>query len=70
MGMDTVLGTEKYWALMFSLSLIPALLQFLTLPFCPESPRYLLINCGKEEQAEAGELELLGQYLTVFIMEK
>ncbi|XP_023691802.2 solute carrier family 2, facilitated glucose transporter member 1 [Paramormyrops kingsleyae] len=52
-GLDTVLGTEKYWALMFSLSLIPALLQFLTLPFCPESPRYLLINCGKEEQAEA-----------------
>ncbi|KPP79547.1 solute carrier family 2, facilitated glucose transporter member 1-like, partial [Scleropages formosus] len=51
-GLDMVLGTQKYWALMFSLSLIPALLQYAALPFCPESPRYLLINCGKENQAE------------------
>ncbi|XP_041828577.1 solute carrier family 2, facilitated glucose transporter member 1 [Melanotaenia boesemani] len=51
-GLETVLGTERYWALMLSLSLIPALTQYLVLPFCPESPRYLLINRGKESQAE------------------
>lgn len=40
--------------MMLSLSLIPALTQYLVLPFCPESPRYLLINRGKESEAEAG----------------
>ncbi|KAG5857882.1 hypothetical protein ANANG_G00024110 [Anguilla anguilla] len=59
-GLDTVLGTERYWALMFSLSLIPALLQYLILPFCPESPRYLLITRGQEEQAEAALRRLRG----------
>ncbi|KAM9777562.1 solute carrier family 2, facilitated glucose transporter member 1 [Neosynchiropus ocellatus] len=54
-GLESALGTEKHWALMLSLSLIPALLQYLILPFCPESPRYLLINRGKEDMAEAGE---------------
>ncbi|KAL7872921.1 hypothetical protein AOLI_G00119920 [Acnodon oligacanthus] len=52
-GLETVLGTEKYWAIMLSLSLIPALLQYVTLPFCPESPRYLFINRSKEKEAEA-----------------
>lgn len=55
-GLETVLGTEENWAMMLSLSLIPAVLQYLTLPFCPESPRYLLINQGREEQAEKGRL--------------
>ena len=53
-GLETVLGTEHYWAMMLFLSVIPALLQYLTLPLCPESPRYLLINRGKETEAEAG----------------
>lgn len=56
-GLETVLGTWKYWAFMLSLSLIPAVLQYLILPFCPESPRYVFINCGKEQEAEAGECE-------------
>uniref|UniRef100_A0A3Q1FTC1 Solute carrier family 2, facilitated glucose transporter member 5 n=1 Tax=Acanthochromis polyacanthus TaxID=80966 RepID=A0A3Q1FTC1_9TELE len=52
-GLETVLGTEHYWAMMFSLSLIPAVTQYLVLPFCPESPRYLLINRGEESRAES-----------------
>ncbi|XP_041927249.1 solute carrier family 2, facilitated glucose transporter member 1 isoform X1 [Alosa alosa] len=59
-GLETVLGTEDNWAMMLSLSLIPAVLQYLTLPFCPESPRYLLINQGKEEQAEKALQRLRG----------
>ncbi|RVE57556.1 hypothetical protein OJAV_G00217400 [Oryzias javanicus] len=57
-GLETVLGTEDHWATMLSLSLIPALTQYLLLPFCPESPRYLLINRGKERRAEAALLRL------------
>ncbi|XP_028843780.1 solute carrier family 2, facilitated glucose transporter member 1 isoform X2 [Denticeps clupeoides] len=53
MVVGLVLGTDKYWAMMLSLSLIPAVLQYLILPFCPESPRYLFINRGQEKEAEA-----------------
>lgn len=53
-GLETLLGTEHNWALMLSLSLVPALAQYLVLPFCPESPRYLLINQGEDSKAEAG----------------
>ncbi|KAM6961333.1 solute carrier family 2, facilitated glucose transporter member 1 [Aplochiton taeniatus] len=59
-GLDTVLGTEHYWATMLSLSLIPAVLQYLVLPFCPESPRYLLINQAQEYKTEAALLRLRG----------
>ncbi|KAM4626057.1 solute carrier family 2, facilitated glucose transporter member 1 [Polymixia lowei] len=59
-GLETVLGTEHYWHLMLSLSLLPALLQYLTLPLCPESPRYLLINRHRESEAEAALLKLRG----------
>ncbi|KAM9354810.1 solute carrier family 2, facilitated glucose transporter member 1 [Pholidichthys leucotaenia] len=60
-GLDTVLGTKHDWAMMLSLSLIPALLQYLVLPFCPESPRYLLISRGEENKAEAALLRLRGR---------
>ncbi|TSM77429.1 Solute carrier family 2, facilitated glucose transporter member 1 [Bagarius yarrelli] len=59
-SLDTVLGTKKYWAFMLSLPLIPAVIQCLILPFCPESPRYLFINCGKEAEAEAALNRLRG----------
>lgn len=65
-GLETVLGTEHFWAMMLSLSLIPALIQYLVLPFCPESPRYLLINRGEESKAEAGEKDPLNIYFTPF----
>ncbi|XP_056249822.1 solute carrier family 2, facilitated glucose transporter member 1 [Seriola aureovittata] len=65
-GLETVLGTEHYWAMMLSLSLIPALTQYLVLPFCPESPRYLLINRGEESKAEAALLRLRGRAEKVF----
>ncbi|XP_057715622.1 solute carrier family 2, facilitated glucose transporter member 1 [Corythoichthys intestinalis] len=59
-GLETMLGTEKLWSVMLSLSLIPALAQYLILPFCPESPRYLLINKGQENKADAALLRLRG----------
>ncbi|XP_034530531.1 solute carrier family 2, facilitated glucose transporter member 1 [Notolabrus celidotus] len=59
-GLETVLGTEHNWALMLSLSLIPAFAQYLVLPLCPESPRYLLINRGEEGKAEAALQRLRG----------
>ncbi|MGH0122495.1 UNVERIFIED_CONTAM: hypothetical protein FKN15_005413 [Acipenser sinensis] len=60
MSLEEVLGNAQFWPLMLSLSVIPAVLQYLTLPFCPESPRYLLINRGQEEEAEAALRKLWG----------
>ncbi|XP_054912988.1 solute carrier family 2, facilitated glucose transporter member 1 [Poeciliopsis prolifica] len=57
-GLETTLGTKSNWAMMLSLSLIPALTQYLVLPFCPESPRYLLMNQGEERKAESALLRL------------
>ncbi|TKS87144.1 SPARC-related modular calcium-binding protein 1 [Collichthys lucidus] len=65
-GLETALGTEHHWAMMLSLSLIPALTQYLVLPFCPESPRYLLINRREESRAEAALLRLRGSADKVF----
>ncbi|KAM7177609.1 solute carrier family 2, facilitated glucose transporter member 1-like [Macrochelys suwanniensis] len=58
MSLENMLGTSRWWPLMLSLSAIPAILQYLTLPFCPESPRYFLINCHEDELA-ARELQRL-----------
>lgn len=69
-GLETALGTEHNWAMMLSLSLIPALTQYLVLPFCPESPRYLLINRGEERKAEAGRcLSMTGCMMLVLVSE-
>ncbi|KAM8916079.1 solute carrier family 2, facilitated glucose transporter member 1 isoform 2-T2 [Spinachia spinachia] len=65
-GLETVLGTEHHWAMMLSLSIIPALMQYLVLPFCPESPRYLLISRGEESKAEAALMRLRGSAEKVF----
>ncbi|KAK1804696.1 hypothetical protein P4O66_003524 [Electrophorus voltai] len=54
LGLEFLLGSEKLWPLLLALTGIPAVLQCLLLPFCPESPRYLLINLNKEEQAREG----------------
>ncbi|CAL8283858.1 unnamed protein product [Lota lota] len=59
-GLETALGTRNQWDLMLSMSLIPALLQYLLLPFCPESPRYLLFTRGQEAMAESALLRLRG----------
>ena len=59
-GLDTTLGTRDQWDLMLCLSLIPALLQYLLLPFCPESPGYLLLTRGQEAKAESGVWSPLG----------
>ncbi|XP_069506687.1 solute carrier family 2, facilitated glucose transporter member 1-like [Ambystoma mexicanum] len=61
MSLESVLGTREWWPVMLTLSLIPTLIQFLTFPFCPESPRYLLINCNEEILAEKELQKLRGK---------
>ncbi|NXH84474.1 GTR5 protein, partial [Edolisoma coerulescens] len=48
------------WPVLLGLTGIPSLVQLLTLPFFPESPRYLLIQKGNEEQARRALQRLRG----------
>lgn len=42
------------WPILLALTGVPALIQLLSLPFFPESPRYTLIEKGDEEKAKQG----------------
>ena len=50
-GMEEVLGNEWGWSILFGLTMIPGLFQLITLPFCPESPKYLLLDKGEKGRA-------------------
>ncbi|XP_008070799.1 solute carrier family 2, facilitated glucose transporter member 1 [Carlito syrichta] len=53
-GLDSIMGNEDLWPLLLSVIFAPALLQCVVLPFCPESPRFLLINRNEENRAKSG----------------
>uniref|UniRef100_A0A3B4AP19 Major facilitator superfamily (MFS) profile domain-containing protein n=1 Tax=Periophthalmus magnuspinnatus TaxID=409849 RepID=A0A3B4AP19_9GOBI len=59
-GLESLLGSEKLWPLLLALTVVPAVLQCILLPFCPESPRFLLINLKQEEQARKALVRLRG----------
>ncbi|GFN87756.1 hypothetical protein PoB_001426200 [Plakobranchus ocellatus] len=42
LGFPTLLGTERSWHVLLGITAIPSVIQMIILPFCPESPRYLL----------------------------
>ncbi|KFV42513.1 Solute carrier family 2, facilitated glucose transporter member 5, partial [Tyto alba] len=60
LGLNSILGNAKGWPVLLALTGVPSLIQLLTLPFFPESPRYLLIQKGNEEQARQALQKLRG----------
>lgn len=50
------MGNSTMWPFLLGFTFIPAVLQCALLPFCPESPRYLLINQNEEAKAKSGQL--------------
>lgn len=53
-GLEFLLGSDLLWPLLLALTILPAIVQSILLPFCPESPRYLLIVLNQEEEARKG----------------
>ncbi|XP_030141633.4 solute carrier family 2, facilitated glucose transporter member 11 [Taeniopygia guttata] len=49
LGLREVLGVEALWPILLAANAVPALAQLLTLPFFPDSPRYLLIDQKDKE---------------------
>ncbi|XP_068934969.1 solute carrier family 2, facilitated glucose transporter member 7-like, partial [Petaurus breviceps papuanus] len=55
-----IVGICAGWPMLLAITGIPAVLQLLSLPFFPESPRYTLIQKGDEGQARKALRELRG----------
>lgn len=60
LGFPEILGNEGYWHVLLGLCAVPPILQLLSMPFCPESPRYLLITKEKREDAHKALVALRG----------
>ncbi|XP_061675743.1 solute carrier family 2, facilitated glucose transporter member 3 [Syngnathoides biaculeatus] len=59
-GLESLLGSDTLWPILLALTALPAILQSIMLPFCPESPRYLLIVLKQEEEARKALVRLRG----------
>lgn len=55
LGLESMLGTATLWPLLLGITVLPAFLQLVLLPFCPESPRYLYIIRNLEGPAKRSE---------------
>lgn len=51
-GLKVVLEVEELWPLLLGFTIILAVLRSTALPFCPENPRFLVINRREEESAK------------------
>ncbi|XP_069015808.1 solute carrier family 2 member 11, like [Embiotoca jacksoni] len=60
LGISEFLGTEKNWPWLLGFSGFTALFQFLTLPFLPESPSFLLLDRGDRQACEKALKRLRG----------
>ncbi|GFU26214.1 solute carrier family 2, facilitated glucose transporter member 5 [Nephila pilipes] len=52
LGLPQILGTEDRWPFLFAMTLVPSIFMLVTLPFCPESPKYILITQGRDVSAQ------------------
>ncbi|KAB0391396.1 hypothetical protein E2I00_003032, partial [Balaenoptera physalus] len=64
-GTVELLGGPQAWPLLLASCLVPGVLQLASLPLLPESPRYLLIDCGDSEACLAGESLTSGPQTTL-----
>lgn len=65
--MTNCLGTESGWPWLLAITAVPAVFQIVTLPFCPESPKYLLLDKDDEMAANKGEVVILEfKHLTLY----
>ncbi|GAB6021078.1 hypothetical protein CHUAL_003712 [Chamberlinius hualienensis] len=59
-GLPQCLGTDNLWPYLFGLTIVPAVIQLCTLPGCCESPKYLLLSCDREVEAQENLVRLRG----------
>ncbi|CAL1541319.1 unnamed protein product [Lymnaea stagnalis] len=62
LGFPDLLGTEDSWDILLGLVVVPCVVQAIILPFCPESPRYLLITKQDEKSCRQALSLLRGSH--------
>ncbi|VDD97220.1 unnamed protein product [Enterobius vermicularis] len=60
-GLPQLFGTKELWPLVFAFGVVPIAIQLVTLPLCPESPKYTLIVKDRKERAEADLKKIRGE---------
>uniref|UniRef100_A0A3Q2XE13 Solute carrier family 2, facilitated glucose transporter member 5 n=1 Tax=Hippocampus comes TaxID=109280 RepID=A0A3Q2XE13_HIPCM len=60
LGLSELLGTEDRWPWLLGFSGFTALFQLVSLPFLPESPKFLLLNQGDQQACEKALTRLWG----------
>lgn len=61
LGLNGILGNDAGWPWLLGLTIIPGLMQVVMLPFCPESPKYLLLDKNDEGKATSALQWLRGE---------
>ncbi|KHJ78319.1 hypothetical protein OESDEN_22061, partial [Oesophagostomum dentatum] len=61
LGLPYILGTIDRWPLIFGFTVVPSVIQVITLPLIPESPRYTLCVRGQPDKAAKDLKRLRGQ---------
>lgn len=69
-GLTEILGAPHLWPYLLASNAIPAIIQVLSLPWFPESPRYLLIDKGDRESCESALARLRGGEVPTSEMEE
>ncbi|XP_015239116.1 PREDICTED: solute carrier family 2, facilitated glucose transporter member 11 [Cyprinodon variegatus] len=69
-GLTELLGSEPLWPYLLVSNALPAFIQLATLPWFPESPRYLLIDRGDKEACVRALGRLRGGKVPVLEMEE
>lgn len=52
LGLPEILGTADRWPFLFAMTIVPAIFMLVTMPLCPESPKYILITQGRDVAAQ------------------
>ncbi|KAK3518894.1 hypothetical protein QTP70_014941 [Hemibagrus guttatus] len=60
LGIESIMGNATMWPFLLGFTFIPAVIQCALLPFCPESPRFLLIIQNEENKAKTVLKKLRG----------
>lgn len=53
LGLNSVLGSDNLWPVLLAFIVVPAVVQVIMLPFCPESPTYIQEKKSQEEARKA-----------------